>query len=277
VAAVYGVFSATLALATREEAIPSNPAAKVERPRTNSADTEELRRYLTAEQVELICAELPEPYDLMVRFLTYTGVRAGELAALTIGDVHFVRSHTATGVRWGGEINVTSSARKTKGEWEVTRPKSRKSRREVELLSWLAGDLHDYISAHPLGQHSHVPLFPNRKVGGYTHGRQRPGTPRQGDLDWSKPIEPQAFYRNVFKPAVRRAGLPPTRLHDLRHTFASLNLTAGKSPYWISEQMGHSSYIVTLSTYARLIRKQTDEDTEDHLPRPSKPRKLKAV
>jgi integrase len=108
----------------------------------------------------------------------------------------------------------------------------------------------------------------------YTHGTKHAGTPRQGDLDWTRPIEPQSFYRNIFKPAVRRAGLPPTRLHDLRHTFASLMLTAKQTPYWISEQLGHSSYVVTLNTYARVIKEHTADDAhpaEEYLPRPARP------
>jgi hypothetical protein len=50
-------------------------------------------------------------------------------------------------------------------------------------------------------------------------------------------------------------------------------LTAGQSPYWISEQMGHSSYIITLSTYARLIKATAEDDTHpaaDALPRPDR-------
>jgi integrase len=255
---------------------PVRPAHFQQPPPTSTSGTAWLMPAfaLSSEQVELIAAELPAPYDLMVRFLAYTGLRAGELAALKIEDVLITRTAIPKGVRWGGEVRVRVSARKTKGEWEVTRPKSRKSKREVTLLGWLAEDLNEYIEAHPLGRQPNTPLFPNRRVGGYTHGTKHPGTPRQGDLDWTKPIEPSAFYRNVFKPAVRRAGLPPTRLHDLRHTFASLMLTAKQTPYWISEQMGHSSYVVTLNTYARIIKEHTEADAhpaEDALPRPTKP------
>lgn len=75
-------------------------------------------------------------------------------------------------------------------------------------------------------------------------------------LDWSSPLEPGAFYRWVFKPARGRAGLPPgIRLHDLRHTYASVALSRGASPYWLSEQMGHSSYRITLDVYAHWILK----------------------
>ena len=65
------------------------------------------------------------------------------------------------------------------------------------------------------------------------------------------------------------AKLPPkTRLHDLRHTYAALALSRGASPYWLSEQMGHSSYRITLDVYAHYIPK---DDVHPLNGRPSLP------
>jgi integrase len=100
----------------------------------------------------------------------------------------------------------------------------------------------------PPRKQSDAPLFPHRKNGGNAHG----------EPDWSQPIEPGTFYRNVFKPAVKRAGLENVRLHDLRHTCASILLTAGMSPYELSEQLGHSGYQITLDVYARWIPDQEE-------------------
>ena len=47
--------------------------------------------------------------------------------------------------------------------------------------------------------------------------------------------------RRVFKPALRRAQLPEIRLHDLRHSFASLLIAQGERPKLIAEQLGHAS------------------------------------
>jgi integrase len=97
----------------------------------------------------------------------------------------------------------------------------------------------------------------------------------KGSLNWDSPVEPSSFYRWVFRPAVKRAGIPnKVRLHDLRHTYASLMLTAGMSPYWICEQMGHSSYVITMTTYARLIRERDESSAhpaEDRLAYPATP------
>jgi integrase len=43
------------------------------------------------------------------------------------------------------------------------------------------------------------------------------------------------------------------RFHDLRHTFASMMLSYGESPWWISQQLGHADYVITLKVYAHLI------------------------
>ena len=55
-----------------------------------------------------------------------------------------------------------------------------------------------------------------------------------------------------FKPILKRLGLPNSRLHDLRHTAATLALTVGVSPKVVSEQLGHTSAAFTLDVYARL-------------------------
>jgi integrase len=164
-------------------------------------------------------------------------------------------------MRWT-RLEVRRTRRKVKGGWAEGTPKSEKSRRRVDLPNWLAEEMHDYLATHPRATEPTAPLFPNRRRGGYTHGARGSkveGSEAHGALDWSEPIEPSAFYRNVFKPALVAAGLPaPTRLHDLRHTAFSLLLANGADPYWVSEQAGHSSYRVTLDVYAHFI--PGDED-----------------
>ncbi len=56
-----------------------------------------------------------------------------------------------------------------------------------------------------------------------------------------------------FKPLLRRAGLPPIRLHDLRHTCATILLMAGKHPKYVQELLGHASISITLDTYSHVI------------------------
>jgi integrase len=56
-----------------------------------------------------------------------------------------------------------------------------------------------------------------------------------------------------FKPLLKRAGLPPIRLHDLRHTCATILLVAGKHPKYVQELLGHASISITLDTYSHVI------------------------
>ena len=59
-----------------------------------------------------------------------------------------------------------------------------------------------------------------------------------------KPIE-QNHIRRVYKRVLVKAGIREMRLHDIRHTFASLLLSQGESPVYVKEQLGHSSIKMT--------------------------------
>jgi integrase len=56
-----------------------------------------------------------------------------------------------------------------------------------------------------------------------------------------------------FKPLLKRAELPSFRLHDLRHTCATILLMAGKHPKYVQELLGHASIGITLDTYSHVI------------------------
>jgi integrase len=58
----------------------------------------------------------------------------------------------------------------------------------------------------------------------------------------------------VFKREVRVAGLSPIRLHDLRHTSATLALVAGIHPKVVQERLGHASINITLDTYSHVVQ-----------------------
>ena len=66
------------------------------------------------------------------------------------------------------------------------------------------------------------------------------------------PFHPDSL-TTAFKRAVKASGLPAIRLHDARHTAASLALEAGVNPKVVSEMLGHSSVMVTLDVYSHVI------------------------
>jgi integrase len=65
-----------------------------------------------------------------------------------------------------------------------------------------------------------------------------------------------------FTTLVNRHGLPRIRLHDLRHTSASLGLEGGESLLEVSRRLGHSSIGITADTYAHVSANTARESTE---------------
>jgi integrase len=86
--------------------------------------------------------------------------------------------------------------------------------------------------------------------------------PRPDDLLFAdaegKPIAPGVLGHN-FARIAKRAGSENVRLHDLRHTFASLMLLRGAKPKVISEALGHSSVAFTMDVYSHIIEGMQSE------------------
>jgi integrase len=74
-------------------------------------------------------------------------------------------------------------------------------------------------------------------------------------------LQHQNFTRRHFKPIRDRAGLPKIRLYDLRHTTATLLLSAGENPKVVSERLGHASIVLTLDTYSHVLPTMQKEAT----------------
>jgi integrase len=267
----------------------------------HSAERRNKRHYpLTAEQVAQIAASVGERYpvyELFTLFAAYTGLRAEELAGLEVGDVMF-RDLAYTGTR--AYLNV-QRAKKRKGnpsEWVTDTLKSAKSRRTVPLPPWLATRMADYLAEHPYGNPKSAnyqptaPLWPNRALG----GARRRGCRAVAPLDYAEPIDTGAYYRNLLRPALEAVGLPASRpatkaitradgslteparpaiqgvrLHDLRHTFATLQLSAGVHFMQVSKWLGHSTYTLTLDVYGDYIPEEGG--VVNNLPEPTAPAK----
>ncbi|MEE8159316.1 MAG: site-specific integrase, partial [Dehalococcoidia bacterium] len=73
-----------------------------------------------------------------------------------------------------------------------------------------------------------------------------------------RPRQP-ATLTHAFTKIARKAGFPGLRLHDCRHTHASLLLKLGVNPKIVSERLGHSSIVLTLDTYSHLLPGMQEE------------------
>ena len=72
------------------------------------------------------------------------------------------------------------------------------------------------------------------------------------------PLDPRSVHRE-FKTILEVADLPDIRIHDLRHTAATLLLAQGVDPRTIMEILGHSQVSLTLNTYSHILPSLTRE------------------
>lgn len=187
--------------------------------------------------MEKLASQLPAPYDLMVRFMAYTGLRVAEVAGLDIKDIDLRRR----------VVTVRQTRTQVRGGWEVHTPKSGKTR-QVPVNRVLCEGLKAYLAVHPDPSPDH-PLWPGR-TGTRTKGVSGSGSV----LDYDKPWCRNTFYKKYFKPALKSAGLPEgTRLHDLRHSFASICDSRGIPAKQVAAWMGHANEVVTRTIYIHLF------------------------
>jgi integrase len=66
-------------------------------------------------------------------------------------------------------------------------------------------------------------------------------------------LDPENFRNRVWLKLLAKAGMRRIRIHDLRHTFASLLIQQGESLAYVKEQMGHHSIRVTVDVYGHLV------------------------
>ena len=57
----------------------------------------------------------------------------------------------------------------------------------------------------------------------------------------------------TLESVLKRAGLPPIRFHDLRHSHATMLLAAGENPRVVQERLGHAQISLTLQTYSHVL------------------------
>lgn len=152
--------------------------------------------------------------------LFWTGMRVGEVLALTAEDVD-CDART---------ISITKSFQSIEGREVVTEPKTPKSRRTIEIPEKLAEQLRAYIAA----------LY----------------EPQPGDRIF--PFTKSFFHRWLSK-GCELSGVERIRLHDLRHSHASLLINMGYPVLLVSERLGHEDVETTLQTYSHLYEQTSAE------------------
>lgn len=194
--------------------IASNPLTRVHTKAKRPDDPDPLD---LDEQEALLTATREPQIRNLFQFAFWTGLRPSEYIALRWEDVD---------VRKG--IVRVQRARVRK---QIKGPKTNSGYREVKLLR-------QALEALEL-QKTHT----------YLQGQEIFFNPRLNER-WSDacPIR-----KTAWLPTLKRAGIRARRLYETRHTYASVMLTAGEDPFWVSRQMGHQSLQQTLKAYARWI------------------------
>ena len=169
------------------------------------------------------------PYGPLFFLAIYTGLRRSELLGLLWSAIDL--GHRT--------MSITETLHVVKGKGLVSlEPKSDRSRRQVSLAPDASA------------------LLAGLKI------KQREQREIQG-MEWRESgyvfchADGSPFYPNTaskrFSELVKKARIPHVRLHDMRHTHATLMLKEGVNPKTVAERLGHSSVVITLDTYSHVL------------------------
>lgn len=217
----HGILAGIMDVAVRDRRIADNVARGINLPKR----VRKPRVYLTHSQVEMLAVEA-SGHGTLVRFLAFTGLRWGEAVGLRVNNVDLNRRR----------IRVAENAVYVGGKIVVGTPKSH-AVRSVAFPPSLSVPLEIQCA----GKAPEMLLFGD----GINH--LRPSTIRNGWLT-----------RAVERCQQRDETFPRVTIHDLRHTAASLAISAGANIKVIQKMLGHASAAMTLDAYAGLFDDDLD-------------------
>jgi integrase len=215
--------------------LPRNPIDLVDAPKMAQTEMVALTREQTRRLLEAARGERLE--SLYVLALT-TGMRQGELFALRWRHVDLDR----------GVLQVRGTMQQVKGGPQLAEPKTRGSRRQIQLTS---------AAVQALREHRVRQNAERLKLGAAWEDQDLVFPNYVG-----RPLTPGNLVQRSFYPLLAKAGIPRVRFHDLRHTAATLLLEQGVHPKVVSEMLGHSTIAITLDLYSHVtptMQKQAAE------------------
>jgi integrase len=208
----YTVLHQVLTQAVTDRRLAVNPAAELELPTIDETE----KRYLTAAQIRRL-ADAAGEHGALVLLLGFTGLRFGEAAALTVADCDLV----------AGQVRVHRSVTAVDGTMVYSAPKSHQARTVA-----LPGFLVDVLREHLAGSDPDALAFPDSRGGPMRLSNVR-----------------QRWWRRAVVDSGMPAGLNP---HELRHSAASMAISAGASIKVVQKMLGHKSATLTLDRYGHL-------------------------
>jgi integrase len=213
------VLGRMLASAERRGLIAANPVRKLERGERPKVERREFP-VLDREAVARLVAAAPARYRLLIAVSLATGVRQGEALGLRWQDVDLK----------AGELRVRHQLGR---DGTLAEPKTDTAKRAVPLTSDLARALAEHRLASPFSSEADFVFC------------SEAGTP----------LSHRNVVRRGLEPALRAAGLPHLRWHDLRHLAASAMIAQGMDDDDIAPVLGHASSVVTKTVYGHLFER----------------------
>ena len=210
--------SAIFNYAVRYYDLKSNPCAKA--GSMGKSKAEEMDFWTGEEFRKFIDSVMNKRLSYMAFMTLYwTGMRMGELLALNPKDVDLEKK----------TISITKSYQRLGKKDVITPPKTPKSKRVITIPEFLVADIKDYMdSLYDLQEDDR--LFPITKY----------------------------YLEHEMQRGIKESGVKRIRVHDLRHSHASMLIELGFSPLEIANRLGHEKVETTLNTYAHLYpNKQT--------------------
>ncbi len=187
---------------------PCHKAGSMGKKKADSMD------FYTTEEFKAVIEKVHKPHIKMgLEVLYWTGMRIGELLALTLNDIDFECK----------TITINKSYQRIAREDHITEPKTPKSNRVVLIPGFLCDELQEYIK-------SLYEVSPDERLFPFV----------------------RSLFNHELKTAATKADIKIIRLHDLRHSHASLLIELGFSPLLIAERLGHENIETTLQTYSHL-------------------------
>lgn len=171
-------------------------------------------KFWTLDEYRCFIATVENPlYRPIFDVLYYTGMRVGELLALTFDDMDLDN----------GVIHITKTLKRINGVDIITTPKTIRSKRDILIPQFLIEGLKVYRKQiyEPDGKNRVFPVL-------------------------------RATILYNLKQHAKRAGLEEIRIHDLRHSHVALLVELGFNPLLIAERLGHEDIKTTLNTYSHL-------------------------
>ena len=203
--------------------LPRNPCAQAGSIGKGKAD--EMSFWTQTEFEQFIDCVKDKPLSYY-GFLTlyWTGCRIGELLALTLEDFNPVEK----------TLRINKSYQRIKGRDVITDPKSQKGKRTISLPDFLVEELQEYVG----------------KLYGMTLQDRMFQTTK-------------AYYEHEMIRGVELSGVKKIRIHDLRHSHASLLISKlGAQPNLVADRLGYEKIQTTLSTYSHLYPERSRQLAE---------------